>query len=158
VARALSATQQLDTFIAKFSPELAVRTQEVLAIMRARLPGAIELVYDNFGALVIGFGATEKATDAIFSIVVYPRWINLFFIYGKGLDDPDCVLRGEGNQVRHVRLETPATLNAPRIKRLMKLAVHRAEVPLDRSQQGKIVIKRVMERQRPRRPQAKSKR
>lgn len=158
MARALSAAKRLDTFIAKFTPELAAQTRDVLAIMRARLPGAIELVYDNYGALVIGFGATEKATDAIFSIVVYPRWINLFFMYGKGLDDPDGLLRGDGNQVRHVRLETAATLNAPGIKRLMKLAVHRADVPLDSSQQGKIVIKRVMERQRPRRPQTKKKR
>ena len=47
--------------------------------LRAAAPGAIELVYDNYNALGIGFAATEKASDVIFSIALYPRWINLFF-------------------------------------------------------------------------------
>ena len=47
--------------------------------MRARLPGATELVYDTYNALAIGFGPSEKASDAIFSIVLYPRYVTLFF-------------------------------------------------------------------------------
>jgi hypothetical protein len=34
--------------------------------MRGYLPGAIELVYDNYNALAIGFGPSEKSSDAIF--------------------------------------------------------------------------------------------
>ena len=38
--------------------------------VRALLPGAIELVYNNYNALAIGFGPTERASDVIFSIAV----------------------------------------------------------------------------------------
>jgi hypothetical protein len=37
-----------------------------------------ELVYDNYNALAIGFGQTERVSDVIFSIAVYPRWVGLF--------------------------------------------------------------------------------
>jgi len=47
--------EQLDSFIAKYIPEIGALAQEALAKMRARLPGAIELVYDNYNALAIGF-------------------------------------------------------------------------------------------------------
>jgi len=51
--------------------------------MRARLPGAVELVYDNHNALAIGFGPTERASDAVFSIALFPRWVSLFFLRGR---------------------------------------------------------------------------
>jgi hypothetical protein len=41
--------------------------------MRKRYPAAIQLVYDNYNALAIGFGASEKASQAIFSIAIFPR-------------------------------------------------------------------------------------
>ena len=51
---------QLDSFLAKFTPEMAKSAKGVLAAMRKRCPGAIELVYDNYNALAIGF-ATRRA-------------------------------------------------------------------------------------------------
>ena len=46
-------------------------------------------------ALAIGFGPTERASEAIFSIAVFPRWVSLFFLQGAGLPDPDGILQGE---------------------------------------------------------------
>ena len=73
------AEQQLESFIAKFTPEVAALTRSILAAMRARYPTAIKLVYDNYNALAIGFGPSEKTSQAIFSIAVFPRWVSLFF-------------------------------------------------------------------------------
>src|ERR1041385_1455400 len=69
----LSAKTQLDGFIAEFEPAIGVQAKKVLAAMRKRLPGALELVYDNYNALAIGFAPTERASDVIFSIAVYPK-------------------------------------------------------------------------------------
>ena len=57
----MQARAQLARFIAKFSPEVAARARAILARMRARLPGAVELVYDNYNALAIGFGPSGRA-------------------------------------------------------------------------------------------------
>jgi hypothetical protein len=51
-----SAEQQLASFIAKFTPEVASLMHSILAKMRERYPTALELVYDNYNALAVGFG------------------------------------------------------------------------------------------------------
>src|SRR5215475_7303547 len=77
-----SADSQLDRFLAKFLPEVEDTARLALRKMRSRLPGANELVYDNYNALAIGFSPTERASGVIFSIALYPRWINFFFMNG----------------------------------------------------------------------------
>ena len=144
--------QQLDSFLAKYDPEIAALGRRILGKMRRRLPGAVEIVYDNYNALVIGFGPTERPSEAVFSIALYPRWINLFFLDGAVLPDPHGRLKGSGNQVRSVRLETAALLDDPQIVALMKDAVQLADVPFDSGQKRKMVIRMISKKQRPRKP------
>src|SRR5258706_12172329 len=127
---AQSPAQQLKAFIAKFEPEVGAMVRSALATMRKRLPGAVELVYDNYNALAIGFGPTERASDAIFSIAVYPRWVSLFFLQGATLADPQKLLRGSGSRVRHLVLEE-GTLDKPAVRELMAQALRKARKPLD---------------------------
>jgi hypothetical protein len=77
---ASAAKAQLESFLEKFSPEIAKQATAILREMRRRYPTALELVYDNYNALAIGFGPTERASDAIFSIALYPKWVSLFFL------------------------------------------------------------------------------
>jgi hypothetical protein len=147
-----SAEAQLEEFLARFTPEIAGLAKVALAKMRKRLPGAVEMVYDNYNALVIGFGPTERASEAVLSIALYPRWINLFFLYGKDLRDPEKLLKGSGNQVRSLVIETAGTLDDPRVQELIEEAVERGRAPFDASQKRKLVIRAIAEKQRPRRP------
>src|SRR6478752_7523290 len=97
--------KQLDRFLAEFSPDIARAARTAHAKLRKLLPrGAVEMVYDNFNALVIGFGATDRASEAILSLAIFPKWVTLCFIWGKRLPDPKKLLKGGGNQVRHLRL------------------------------------------------------
>ena len=76
----------------------------MLAKLRARLPGAIELVYDKKRSLVIGFCPDERASHVINSIAIYTKWINLYFFEGDTLPDPEGLLQGSGDTVRHIRI------------------------------------------------------
>lgn len=143
---------QLETFIRKFTPVVAARLRTVLKKMRDRLPGAVELVYDNYNALAIAFAAGERMKDIVFSIAAYPRWVSLFFAAGNELDDPDKRLKGSGSRIRHIVLDTPATLDDPAVKTLMARALKLAGNPIDRKLPGRIVIKSISAKQRPRRP------
>jgi hypothetical protein len=144
--------QELDGFLSKFTPETASLARKILLKMRSRLPGAHELVYDNYNALAIGFGPTERASDAIFSIAVFPRWVSLFFLQGANLKDPAKLLKGGGKRVRHIVLEDEATLDRPAVHALMKQALGRAPKPLDMKARGRRIIKSISAKQRPRRP------
>ena len=146
---ALSPAQQFAGFLAKFTPEVRAVAKAAIATMRKRLPGAIELVYDNYYALVVGFGPNERPSDAIFSVVIYPRHVSLCFLYG--VDDPQKVLQGTGNQVRHIRLDGAATLDKPAVRALIAQAIESADVPFDRKGRRRMIIRMIATRQRPRR-------
>jgi hypothetical protein len=148
----VSPERRLATFLAKYTPEIVTETEAVLAKMRARLPGAVEMIYDNYAALVIGFGAEDRPREAVFSIAVYPDHVTLVFIWGVDLFDPDKLLGGGGNQVRHIRLDGPETLDDPAVQALMTEAIARSARPFDDTRPGRMVIRAIAPKQRPRRP------
>jgi len=125
--------------------------------MRARLPTAVELVYDNYNALAIGFGPSDRASDAIFSLALFPRWVSLFFLQGAGLPDPHRLLRGSGSRARHIVLEQPSDLDRPAVTALFAAALRNARVPMPRSGRGRLVIKSISATRRSRQPGRKRK-
>jgi hypothetical protein len=145
--------KELDGFLAKYLPAIEDETRECLKILRRRLPGAVQLVYDNYNALVIGFGPSERASEAILSLVIYPRYLMLYFLQGASLPDPDCLLRGSGKVGRHIRLRGASDLNRPEIRALIDTAVECAPAPFDPdAAAGSLVIRSISAKQRPRRP------
>lgn len=148
------ARRQLDSFIDKFTPEVAALARALLAKMQARLPGAQTMVYDNYNALAIGFGRNDRAGEAILSLAVMPRWVTLCFLWGKGLADPHGLLKGDGSRVRHVRLLTPEAFDEPPIQVLIAEALAASEWPIDPAAPQRLIIKSISAKQRPRRPKA----
>jgi hypothetical protein len=143
---------ELEGFIDRFTPEIATLGRRALERMRARLPGAIQMVYDNWNGLVIGFGPNERPSDAIFSVVLFPRSVALCFLQGAGLDDPHGILRGSGTVNRHVVLESADDIARPEVEDLIVRALASARTPLDSAQEGRLIIRSISARQRPRRP------
>jgi hypothetical protein len=148
--KAASPQQQLDGFIDKFTPEIAAQARACLKILRQRMPDAIQLVYDNYNALAIGFCPTERTSDAVFSLVLYPRYLRLFFLQGKKVPDPDKLLEGKGNAVRSILISAPSDLNRPDIRELMAAAKESAKVSFDPATQGRLIIRSISAKQRPR--------
>src|SRR4051794_9843935 len=120
---------RLEGFLAKYTPEVAAEAVAALERLRPQVPGAVEMVYDNYNALVVGFGATERASEAVLSIAVMPRWVTLCFLQGAALPDPHGLLRGEGNVVRNLRLGSAADLDRPEVRELIGLAVAASPTP-----------------------------
>ena len=147
----MDAEAKIESFIAKFSDSIAAEIRAARAEMQRRLPGAVELVYDNYNALAIGYGASEKLADLVFSIAAFPQWIRLFFYRGVDLDDPQGLLEGEGAQVRSLKLPNLGVLDEPAVQALMTQALARATA-IDASAPSRSVVKSISAKQRPRRP------
>jgi len=148
----LSPERQLAGFIAKFTPETARLIRGARKKMRSLIPQALELVYDNYNFFVIGYGPSEKASEAILSLAAQAKGVSLCFLQGAGLPDPNGLLQGSGNVVRSIRLESAASLDQPAIRQLMKTALARARAPINRRGGHQLIIKSVSAKQRPRRP------
>jgi hypothetical protein len=151
VKMAPDAKRQLGRYIAKFEPRLQRVIRSVRAALRHRFPTAHELVYDNYNFFVIGFCTTERPSDCLVSIAAAANGVGLCFTHGAGLPDPNKVLTGSGKQTRFLRLESAATLQRPEVDALLDLAAARARTPLPATGRGRLVIRSVSAKQRPRR-------
>lgn len=150
--RVATPENQLASFIAKYTPEVAALAEAILNRMRKLYPTAVEIVYDNYNALAIGFGPSDRASEVIFSITLYPKWVSLFFMQAKGLFDPFLLLQGSGSVARHVVLKSLHMLDDPALRALMDDASAKAKLPFNAEGKHRLVIKSVSEKQRPRRP------
>jgi hypothetical protein len=146
-----SPAQQLEEFIDKFDSKNAALIRSVRKAMRKRLPTANELVYDNYNFFVIGYSSTERPSDCILSIAAAANGVGLSFYYGATLPDPHKLLLGSGSQNRFIRLESAATLGRPEVEELIAAAAAQGETPLPATGKGKLIIRSVSEKQRPRR-------
>jgi hypothetical protein len=146
-----SATQQLEGFIDKFDAKNAALIRSVRKALRKRLPTASELVYDNYNFFVIGYCSTERPSDCIVSLVANANGVGLSFYYGATLPDPHKLLLGSGSQNRFIRLESAATLERPEVEELIAAAVAQGERPLPASGKGKLIVRSISTKQRPRR-------
>jgi len=146
-----SPAKQIASFIAKFDPTIAKLVRAARTIVRKRFPTAIELVYDNYNALAIGYSTTERTSDVLFSLAVYARGVNLYFMYGRSLADPEKLLQGSGNQGAFVRLDNLSVLDKPGVKALIDAAVRQAKRPLPVRGGGYTIVKSISAKQRPRR-------
>jgi hypothetical protein len=142
--------QQLDEFIAKFTPAMGRLIRAARAKMRGFIPQALELVYDNYNFFVIGYGPNEKAGDAIFSLAAQAKGLSLCFLQGAKLPDPHKLLRGSGNVVRNIRVESAATLDDAKVRQLIDVALMRAKQPIPAEGGHQLIIKSVSAKQRPR--------
>jgi hypothetical protein len=142
---------QLASFVAEFTPELQELIRGCRARLAAQFPDAVQMVYDNYNFLVIGFGPDVVVSHAIFSLAAHARGVNLCFLqHGADLPDPTGVLRGAGKRVRNVVLTSPEDLSRADVVALMDASLTRAVIPMEASEKGELVIKSISEKQRPR--------
>jgi hypothetical protein len=149
------AERQLSSFIAKFEPKHQTLIRAARKALRKRFPTAYELAYDNYNFFVIGYGSTERPSDAIVSMAAGANGVGLCFIHGASLPDPHKILLGSGNQTRFIRLESVNILARPEVKALIAAAIARAKTPLPARGRGRLIIRSVSAKQRPRRRTAK---
>jgi hypothetical protein len=148
----VTAESELAGFTAKFTPELQDRIRGCRAKLRERFPDAVEMVYDNYNFLVMGFGPTDRPSEGIFSLAAHAKGVILCFLQrGPELPDPTSILRGNGKVVRNVILSGPEDLDRPDISALIEAELGLADKPMSASAGKEVIIKSISARQRPRR-------
>jgi hypothetical protein len=148
--RVMDAEQQLKSFVAKFGPKDQKLIRAIRSALRKRFPTANELVWDNYNFFVIGYSPTERPTDSIVSMAARANGVGLCFIHGAALPDPHRLLLGSGKQTRFVRLKSAARLAEPEVEELISAAVSQAEISLPRTGRGRLIIRSISAKKRPR--------
>jgi hypothetical protein len=151
----MTAAKQIASFLAKYDPKIAADARASRARMRKMVPGGIEFVYDNYNALVFGFGPSDRPSEAVLSLAIMPRWVTLCFPKGAKLRDPKKLLRGGGNIVRNIHLSSPTHLDDRDVRDLIAQAILAAKLSFSgKPGKQRTVIRSISAKQRPRRPRS----
>lgn len=96
------------------------------------LPETVEVVWPRQRTAGYGTGP-KKMTEQFCWLAPYTKHVVFGFYYGTELPDPEGLLEGTGNPMRHVKVRTPADLDNPALRRLVEIAItHRVPPPSTR--------------------------
>jgi len=90
------------------------------------------------------YGPTHRMKDGICYIGVIKDHVNLGFIRGSELADPQRMLEGTGKQMRHIKIRNMSDLERPAIHAYLQEACERAgyEVATDKERTVTTAVKR----------------
>jgi len=117
-----SAPAALIKFLRPYKPEIRELALQLRALVLEEMAPCYENIYDAYSAVAIGYGTSDRLRDGIFHIAVYSKQVNLGFNDGASLADPQGILLGAGNQIRHLTIKTPDDLARPEIRAYLKRA------------------------------------
>lgn len=96
------------------------------------LPETVEVVWPQQRTAGYGTGP-KKMTEQFCWLAPYTKHVVFGFYYGTELPDPDGILEGTGNPMRHVKIRTAEDLENPALRRLVAVAsTHRVPPPQPR--------------------------
>ena len=97
----------------------------------ALYPDSNELVYHTH-ALTAVFSISDKLSDAFCMLPIYTNHLNLGFNKGTLLKDPNKLLTGTGNLIRHVDVKKTRDYRNPNVKALIQEAIDFANKDMDK--------------------------
>ena len=147
----MDAEAEVESFIDKFDPPNAALIRELRAVLRRRLPDAIEMVWDNYNFFVVGYGPADRPSNYVVSLAAAANGVSLSFNRGAELEDPDRVLQGSAKVNRFIRLPSADVLARPEVDAMIARACELNATPRPWSGDGRVVIRGVSAKQRPRR-------
>ena len=143
---------EIRRLLADYTAEIARLMTAARRKLRSRVPRGFELLYDNYNGVGIGYGATQKYSAPVVSLVAFPRWVTLFFLYGATLDDPHGLLEGTGRRVRSIRLESAEVLDGPRVRALLDQALRRDGAAFAAAPRLRTCVQTIARARKPRAP------
>lgn len=94
-------------------------------------PDCNELVYHTH-ALTAVFSISEKLADAFCMLPIYTNHLNLGFNKGTLLKDPNKLLTGTGNLIRHIDVKKRTDYRNTKVKALIQEAIDFAIKDMDK--------------------------
>ncbi|MNU85230.1 hypothetical protein D3C71_749680 [compost metagenome] len=94
-------------------------------------PESNELLYHTH-ALTSVFSISDKLSDAFCMLPIYTNHLNLGFNKGTLLQDPQHLLTGTGNLIRHIDVKKPEDYRNEEVTALIREAINFAIKDLDK--------------------------
>jgi hypothetical protein len=110
-----------DEIVSGVSPHARQLAEAARALIRDVYPAVVEVPWPK--QRVIGYGVGPKKMSEHFCYISVSRdHINLGFMYGAELPDPEKLLQGSGKLLRHVPITELEQLSVPALRQLLVTA------------------------------------
>lgn len=110
-----------EEIVSGVSPHARKLAEEARSLVLSVYPAVVEVPWPK--QRVIGYGVGPKKMSEHFSYIsVSKEHINLGFMYGAELPDPERLLDGTGKLLRHVRITELEQLLNPALRELIQVA------------------------------------
>ena len=107
--------------IAQAPPEIQQLARGARALLADVMPGITEVPWAR--QKIAGYGVGPKKMSEHFCYIApFKKHLNLGFFYGAHLPDPQNLLEGSGNDLRHIKIRAAADLEKPAVRKLIEEA------------------------------------
>jgi hypothetical protein len=110
----------LNGFLAQYSPEVQAIALKIRDLILEVLPGTIE--QPDATSKIIAYGDDRTYKGLICAIAPQKTYVNLMFSRGTELPDRGALLEGTGKRARHIKIKTLAEADNPEIAKLLRAA------------------------------------
>lgn len=118
------------SLLALKEPDLVYLFKDLREYILGLYPDSNELLYHTH-ALTAVFSISDKLSDAFCMLPIYANHLNLGFNKGTLLKDPEKLLIGTGNLIRHINVNESGDYRNPKVEDLIKEAVDFAIKDMD---------------------------
>jgi hypothetical protein len=117
--------EEFQKLLVNNEPQAQALALELRDLIRHILPKAQEKIYKGWGVADYGYGTPGRG---FLTIGPQKRYVNLYFMDGVALDDPQGLLEGTGKRLRHIKIRSSAELKNPALHALVQQAAKRYKV------------------------------
>ena len=110
----------IEEFLEPRTPAVRELFMRTCALVREVMPGAVEAVRP--GRNNVTFASGDKMAEWIVYVSPFQEHVNLGFLRGTELPDPNGLLEGTGQLLRHIKLRSPEELKKPGLRELIAAA------------------------------------
>jgi len=107
-----------EKLLSKHDPKIRALAKKMRVLVLKVFPDANEKTYWGWSNTWYGF--SDKTRDAVFAISPLKAYMQLYFLRGTELPDPDKLLEGTGKKLRHINIRDAAELKRPALLRLKR--------------------------------------
>lgn len=107
--------------ISDASAEVRTIAHAIRALLADVMPNITEVPWGHQKTAGYGVGP-KKMSEHFCYIAPQKDHVNLGFMYGADLSDPERLLQGSGKNLRHIKVRSLEDLNRPAIRKLLEEA------------------------------------
>jgi hypothetical protein len=110
------ASISVQEWLVNLAPDIRAITKQLRAVARKNMPKAHEFIYHD----AIGYSVNDSPFDRICYIAPQKKgYVNFGFFFGAGLPDPEKLLIGDGQRLRHIKIWSMEDAKNPALAKLI---------------------------------------